>query len=54
MNALSIARGKSVPIGLLYKRAGESIPAHERLALAKERVKPREATVDQLLAGMLI
>ena len=52
--ALNIARGKSVPIGLLYKRAGESIPAHERLARAKERVKPRESSVEQLLAGMTI
>ncbi|MFA7250279.1 MAG: thiamine pyrophosphate-dependent enzyme [Dehalococcoidia bacterium] len=52
--AITIARGKSVPIGLLYRRGGESVPAHERLARAKERVKPREATVSQLLEGMTI
>jgi 2-oxoglutarate ferredoxin oxidoreductase subunit beta len=53
MAALAIARGKSVPIGLLYKRP-DSVPAHERLARAKERAKPREATVEQLLASMTI
>ena len=54
MSAMVIARGKSVPIGLLYKRAGESVPAHERLAQAKERTKPREYTVQQMLASMTI
>ena len=54
MAALTIARGKSVPIGLLYRRAGESVPAHERLAQAKERTRPRESSVEQLLAGMTI
>jgi 2-oxoglutarate ferredoxin oxidoreductase subunit beta len=51
--AMRIARGKSVPIGLLYKRP-DSVPAHERLARAKERAKPRESTVEQLLASMTI
>ena len=46
--------GRSVPLGLLYKRAGESVPQHERLARAKERVKPRQATVEQLFADMAI
>ena len=54
MAAMAIARGKSVPVGLLYRREGESIPAHERLARAKERTKPRAATVEQLLAEMTI
>ena len=54
MAAMAIARGRSVPLGLLYKRAGESVPQHERLARAKERVKPREASVQELLAGMKI
>ena len=54
MAAMAIARGRSVPIGLLYKRAGESVPAHERLAQAKERTKPRESSVQQLLASMTI
>ena len=34
MAAMAIARGRSVPLGLLYKRAGESVPQHERLARA--------------------
>ena len=54
MAAMTIARANSVPIGLLYKRAGESIPAHQRLEEAKERTKPRAASVQDLLAGMKI
>jgi 2-oxoglutarate/2-oxoacid ferredoxin oxidoreductase subunit beta len=52
--AMRIARNGRVPIGLVYKRDGESIPNHERLARAKERAGVEQASVEDLLAGMTI
>ena len=52
--ALELVKGKRIPIGLVYKREGESVPAHERLRLAKERTKVQQSSVERLLAGMKI
>ena len=52
--AMKLVRTKRIPIGLVYKRAGESIPAHERLRRAKERTKVQQSSVERLLAGMTI
>ena len=52
--AFELVRGRRIPIGLVYRREGESVPAHERMRLAKERTKVRQASVEQLLAGMTI
>ena len=52
--ARKLVTGKRIPIGLIYKRAGESIPGHERLRLAKERTKATQAPVERLLAAMTI
>ena len=52
--ALSLVRGRRIPIGLVYRREGESVPQHERLRLAKERTNVQQASVEKLLAGMTI
>ena len=52
--AMALARGHRVPIGLVYRRPGESVPAHERLRRAKEKAQAKESSVEQLLVGMTI
>lgn len=52
--AIGLARTKGVPIGLVYKREGESIPSHERLRLAKERGGAKQSSVEELLKAMVI
>ena len=52
--AMALALGHRVPVGLLYRREGESVPSHQRLSRAKERANVKQASVEQLLAGMTI
>jgi 2-oxoglutarate ferredoxin oxidoreductase subunit beta len=51
--ALELVRRKGVPVGIIY-RAAESTPMHERLRLARERVKVKQRSVDDLLAALKI
>ncbi len=53
MAAMALARGKSIPMGLLYRKP-DSVPAHERLERARTRAGAKAHTVDELLAGMKI
>jgi hypothetical protein len=50
---MALARGRGIPMGVLYRRP-RSVPAHERLRLARERAGDGAQTVDELLAGMKI
>ena len=49
--AVQLVKGKGIPIGLLYRRPS-SQPMHERLNEARERLKVRTRTPEQLLAGL--
>jgi 2-oxoglutarate ferredoxin oxidoreductase subunit beta len=53
MQAMTLARGKGIPIGMLYRKP-DSIPSHERLRMARERSGMQQQTVDALLTGMAI
>ncbi len=52
--AMALALGHRIPVGLLYRREGDSVPSHERLSRAKVRANVKQASVEQLLAGMTI
>ena len=52
--AADLVRGRRIPIGLLYKKAGESVPLHQRLAEAKARANIEQASVEKLLQSMVI
>ena len=52
-SALALARGRGIPVGLLYRKP-ESIPAHARLEAARARSKIAEQSVEQLLGAMTI
>jgi 2-oxoglutarate ferredoxin oxidoreductase subunit beta len=51
--AAALARSAAIPIGVLYRRP-DSTPMQQRLAEARERVKVRTRSVDQLLTGLHI
>ncbi|MBM3139298.1 MAG: 2-oxoacid:ferredoxin oxidoreductase subunit beta [Chloroflexi bacterium] len=51
--AMALARGRGIPIGRLYRKP-ESVPSHERLRGARERLGVKQQSVDDLLAGMKI
>ncbi len=51
--AMQLARGSSIPIGVLY-RDDDSIPAHERLVEAKQRVGGTQKTADEIFASMVV
>jgi 2-oxoglutarate ferredoxin oxidoreductase subunit beta len=51
--ATRLARSNRIPVGIIYRRE-DSVPAHERLVGARERVGAKQQTVDELLAGMKI
>jgi 2-oxoglutarate ferredoxin oxidoreductase subunit beta len=51
--AMRLARGRGIAMGLLYRKP-DSVPAHERLRLARERAGERVQTAEELLAGMTI
>jgi 2-oxoglutarate ferredoxin oxidoreductase subunit beta len=53
MSALQLTRTGSIPIGLLY-RDDDSVPAHQRLIDAKERVGGTQKTADEIFASMVI
>ncbi|MPZ99085.1 MAG: 2-oxoacid:ferredoxin oxidoreductase subunit beta [Dehalococcoidia bacterium] len=53
MAAVTLARTGRVPVGLLYRRS-DSVPAHERLRAARERVGVKQLSVDEILTGMAI
>lgn len=48
-----LARGRSIPIGLLYRKEN-SIPAHARLEAARARTKMHEQSVEDLIGAMKI
>jgi len=52
--AADLVRGRRIPIGQIYKRAGESVPAHQRLAEAKARANVEQPSVERLLQSMVI
>ncbi|TAK76831.1 MAG: 2-oxoacid:ferredoxin oxidoreductase subunit beta [Dehalococcoidia bacterium] len=52
--AMDLVQGPRIPIGLVYRRAGESVPADQRLADAKVRTKVEQKSVDALLREMVI
>ena len=52
--AADLVRGRRIPIGLVYRRSGESVPAHQRLAEAKARANIEQASVEKLLNAMVI
>jgi len=52
--AAALVTGRRIPIGLLYRREGDSIPAHQRLAEAKAKANVKQATPEQLLTAMTI
>ncbi len=52
--AADLVRGRRIPIGQIYKREGESIPAHQRLAEAKAKANIEQPSVERLLQSMVI
>jgi|GEM_PF-123860 len=52
--AADLVRGRRIPIGLIYKREGESVAAHQRLAEAKAKANIEQASVESLLTAMTI
>jgi 2-oxoglutarate ferredoxin oxidoreductase subunit beta len=52
--AVNLVRTNRIPIGQIYRREGESVPGHERLARAKVNAGVGQASVEELLTGMLI
>jgi 2-oxoglutarate ferredoxin oxidoreductase subunit beta len=51
--AAALVKRKGIPIGLIYKDP-ESTPMQQRLVEARERVKVKTRSVDQLLTGLHI
>ncbi|MCK9495075.1 MAG: thiamine pyrophosphate-dependent enzyme [Dehalococcoidia bacterium] len=52
--AADLVRGRRIPIGQIYRSAGESVPAHQRLAEAKAQANIEQASVERLLQAMVI
>ena len=52
--AMDLVKGERIPIGLIFRREGESVPADRRLADAKVRTKVEQKSVDALLREMVI
>ncbi len=52
--AAALVRDRRIPIGQIYRRAGESVAAHQRLAEAKARANIEQSTVEELLTAMTI
>lgn len=52
--AAALVRDRRIPIGQIYRRPGESVPAHQRLAEAKARANVEQASVEALLTAMTI
>ncbi len=52
--AMDLVKGPRIPIGLVYRREGQSVPADQRLAEAKVRAKVEQKSVDTLLREMVI
>lgn len=52
--AMELVKGPRIPIGLVYRREGESVPADARLSGAKVRTKVEQKSVDALLREMVI
>ena len=46
--ALDLVRQDGIPVGMLH-RATDSVPMHQRLVEAKQRLRVKERSVDQLL-----
>ncbi len=51
--AYALARGSRIPVGLLYQRE-QSIPAHQRLNMARERTGASQKSVDEIFQTMVI
>ena len=51
--AYRLARDSRIPVGIIYKRE-DSIPAHERLDLARERTGATQKSVEELFQTMAI
>ena len=52
--AAALVRGRRIPIGQIYQREGESVPAHQRLAEAKAKANAEQPSVERLLQSMII
>jgi len=52
-SAYRLARDSRIPVGLIYKKE-DSIPAHERLNLARERIGAKQKSVEELFQSMVI
>lgn len=52
--AMDLVKEPRIPIGLVYRREGQSVPADRRLAEAKVRTKVEQKSVDALLREMVI
>lgn len=51
--ALALVKQPGVPIGVIYQNPN-SVPLHQRFAEARERIKPRSRSVEQMLAALEI
>ena len=51
--AMALVKGKGIPIGLIWRRP-DSEPMQQRLANARDRLKVRTRSPEQLLAGLHI
>jgi 2-oxoglutarate/2-oxoacid ferredoxin oxidoreductase subunit beta len=51
--ALALVKQPGVPIGVIYK-AADSVPLHQRFTEARERVRVRTRSVDQMLSALEI
>ena len=51
--ALALVKQQGVPIGIIYKDPN-SVPLHQRFAEARERVRVRTRSVDQMLSALEI
>ena len=51
--ALALVKKPGIPIGIIYQLAN-SVPMHERLEEARDRLKVRSRTVDQMLTALEI
>src|SRR3546814_7090248 len=45
--AADLVRGRRIPIGLIYRREGDSVPAHQRLADAKANANIEQARSEE-------
>jgi pyruvate/2-oxoacid:ferredoxin oxidoreductase beta subunit len=52
--AINLVRGDRIPIGQIFRRDTDSVPSHERLSRAKEQSGVTQASVKELMDGMLI